>query len=129
GEGGAAGFIGDAKPIPYTRPQIAAAYVLAAQMMGMRYAYLEGGSGTTTPVPRSVISYVKKFANIKIIVGGGIRNKETAKDIVAAGADIIVTGTITEGIDNTELENRLKEIINGVKEGVKLRNMKSHANF
>lgn len=122
GEGGAAGFMGDAKPIPYTRPQITVAYALAAQMMGMRYVYLEGGSGATTPVPRSVISHVKKFTNIKIIVGGGIRNRDMAKDVVAAGADIVVTGTITEGIDSIELENKLNDIINGVKEGIRLRN-------
>jgi len=121
GEGGAAGFMGDAKPIPYTRPQIAAAYALAAQMMGMHYIYLEGGSGTNTPIPQLVISNVRKFVGIRIIVGGGIRDKNSAKNAVAAGADMIVTGTITEGISSEELEYRLNDIINGIKEGIKLR--------
>lgn len=121
GEGGAAGFMGDAKPIPYTKPQIAVAYALAAQMMGMHYVYLEGGSGATTPIPQSVISSVRKFVNIRIIVGGGIKDKNSAKNAVAAGADMIVTGTVTEGVNGEELESKLNDIINGIKEGTKLR--------
>jgi hypothetical protein len=34
---------------------------------------------------------------------------------------MIVTGTITEGISSEELEYRLNDIINGIKEGIKLR--------
>lgn len=126
GEGGAAGFMGDAKPIPYTKPQIAVAYALAAQMMGMHYVYLEGGSGATAPIPQSVISSVRKFVNIRIIVGGGIKDKNSAKNAVAAGADMIVTGTVTEGVNSEELESKLNDIINGIKEGTKLRHQTSN---
>jgi phosphoglycerol geranylgeranyltransferase len=96
GEGGTAGIVGRAVPIPYSKPELAAVHALAAQYFGMRFVYLEGGSGTSQPVPPTMIKAVKKTVNIPVIVGGGIRNVEQAKNAVAAGADIIVTGNIIE---------------------------------
>lgn len=97
GYGGAAGYVGKARPIPYDRPEIGAAYVLAARMMGMKYAYLEAGSGAPEPIPPTFIRYAAKVKkNLTLIVGGGIRSPEKAKAAVRAGADIIVTGTIVE---------------------------------
>ena len=45
GEGGAAGIVGDANPLPFDKPEIAASYALAAKFLGMRFIYLEAGSG------------------------------------------------------------------------------------
>ncbi len=97
GYGGAAGFIGRARPLPLDKPEIVAAYVLAAEMLGMKYTYLEAGSGAPNPIPPEVIKYVTKVKRNSItIVGGGIRDPSKAKEIARAGADIIVTGTIIE---------------------------------
>ncbi len=97
GYGGAAGYVGRARPIPYDRPEIGAAYVLAARMMGMKYAYLEAGSGAPEPIPPAFIRHAAKVKkNLTLIVGGGIRSPEKAKAAAKAGADIIVTGTIVE---------------------------------
>jgi len=41
GEGGSTGFIGQARGIPSSKPNLAAMYALAAQYMGMRFLYLE----------------------------------------------------------------------------------------
>ncbi|MEM3948612.1 MAG: geranylgeranylglyceryl/heptaprenylglyceryl phosphate synthase, partial [Zestosphaera sp.] len=51
GYGGAAGYVGRARPIPYERPELGVAYVLAARFLGMRYVYLEAGSGAPEPIP------------------------------------------------------------------------------
>ncbi|MBU5678600.1 MAG: geranylgeranylglyceryl/heptaprenylglyceryl phosphate synthase [Candidatus Aenigmatarchaeota archaeon] len=71
-------------------------YALAAQYMGMRLVYLEAGSGAYEPVPLEMIKAVKHEIDIPLIVGGGIKTEEQAKNAIIAGADIIVTGTIIE---------------------------------
>ncbi|MEM2579009.1 MAG: geranylgeranylglyceryl/heptaprenylglyceryl phosphate synthase [Desulfurococcaceae archaeon] len=93
----AVAHVGRVIPIPENRPEIIAAYALAAEMMGMKYFYIEGGSGAPQPVPHTFPSIVKKYAKeLVVIVGGGIREPEVASKIASAGADIIVTGTIVE---------------------------------
>lgn len=112
GDGGAAGRIGKAHAIPYDQPELAANYALAGQYFGMRFIYLEGGSGAATPVPPEMIRTVKNSTVVTLIVGGGIRTKEQALAAAMAGADIIVTGNIIESAD---AKQRVAEIINGIK--------------
>ena len=95
--GGTVGFVGDARLIPRKKPELAVAYALAAKYMGMRLVYLEAGSGADSPVPVPMVAAVKKaIGNTLLIVGGGIRSKEAAVELVAAGADLLVTGTAVE---------------------------------
>lgn len=97
GYGGAAGYIGKARPIPFDQPYIAAAYAMAAEMLGMKYIYLEAGSGSPQHVPPEMVKTVKSsLKEAFLIVGGGIRSPEAAKAIIEAGADAIVTGNILE---------------------------------
>jgi len=97
GYGGAAGHVGRARPIPYEKYEIASAYALAAELIGMEYVYLEAGSGAPRSIPPEMVSSIKEAtSSIKLIVGGGIRDVETAIELVRKGADIIVTGTIIE---------------------------------
>ncbi len=112
GYGGAAGFIGRARPIPYEKPDIGAAYVLAARYLGKKYIYLEAGSGAPAPIPPTFVNAAAKIkGNALLMVGGGIKTAETANEIVKAGADIIVTGTVVE-----EDPHKAVEIIKAVKE-------------
>ncbi|MFQ6074576.1 MAG: geranylgeranylglyceryl/heptaprenylglyceryl phosphate synthase, partial [Candidatus Bathyarchaeia archaeon] len=60
GEGGVAAFIGQARPIPYDKPEVAMIYALAAQYLGMRFVYLEAGSGAKRHVPPEMITMVRK---------------------------------------------------------------------
>ena len=95
--GGTVGFVGDARLIPRKKPELAVAYALAAKYMGMRLIYLEAGSGADSPVPIPMVAAVKKaIGNTLLVVGGGIRSKEAAVELVAAGADLLVTGTAVE---------------------------------
>ncbi len=91
-----AGEVGKAALIKRNNAKLAAAYASAAQHMGFRLVYLEAGSGADKPVPPKMISTVKKSIDIPVIAGGGIRKPQQAKAAARAGADIIVTGTITE---------------------------------
>ena len=117
--GGTVSFIGDAKPIPRDKPEIAAAYALAGQYMGMRFVYLEAGSGVKDPVPDATIAIVRKATNSVIVVGGGIRDEKFAREKVLAGADIIVTGTLVE--ENKNVTDALKPIIKSIKDAAKSR--------
>ena len=74
----------------------AAGYALAAQFLGMRFVYLEAGSGAPAPVPIPMVAAVRSAIEIPIIVGGGIRQASEAAALLAAGANALVTGTITE---------------------------------
>jgi phosphoglycerol geranylgeranyltransferase len=112
GEGGTAGIVGRAIPVPYNKPELAAAHALAGQYLGMRFIYLEGGSGAKHPVPPEMIRTVKNYIDIPLIVGGGIKTKEQALTAVSAGADVIVTGNVIEG---TDAKQKVSEIISGVK--------------
>lgn len=109
-----AAWAGDVKPLPRDKPDIAVAYSLAGKYLGMKFIYLEAGSGASMPVPNEMISAVKSNLNSDsfLIVGGGIRDEKTAREKVKAGADIIVTGTIAE-----KDPEKLKSIIRAIKKG------------
>jgi phosphoglycerol geranylgeranyltransferase len=85
-----------AELIPYSKPEVAAAYALAAQYFGMRFVYLEAGSGAGKPVDVSMVREVSSELEIPLIVGGGIRTPQQAEALAGAGASAIVTGTVLE---------------------------------
>ena len=119
GEGGAAGVIGRAFSIPYNKPELAVAHALAAKYLGMRFVYLEGGSGVSQPVPAQMVQMVKGIVDAPLIVGGGIRTGAQAKEIVIAGSDIIVTSTaLEEENEKGSAKDKIEEIIDGIKKGV-----------
>lgn len=112
GEGGTAGVVGKAIPVPYNKPELAAAHALAGQYLGMHFIYLEAGSGAKDPVPPEMIRTVKQYVDVPLIVGGGIRSKEKALAAASAGADIIVTGNVVE---TSGAQKKVSEIIDGIK--------------
>jgi phosphoglycerol geranylgeranyltransferase len=111
GEGTSAWFVGSARGIPFDKPKIAAAYSLAAQFLGMRFVYLEAGSGAASSVTPEMVQTVRKVFKGFLIVGGGIKDPITAKKIASAGADAIVIGTLLE--KNGTLKN-LTEIAKAI---------------
>jgi phosphoglycerol geranylgeranyltransferase len=112
GDGGTAGVIGKAAPVPYNKPELATAHALAGQYLGMHFIYLEAGSGAKKPVPPEMIHAVKNHVNVPLIVGGGIKSRSQALTAASAGADIIVTGNV---IENAEVKNKVAEIVEGMK--------------
>src|SRR5437899_9102672 len=96
GEGTSAWFIGSARTIPFEKSNLAAMYALSAQFLGMRFVYLEAGSGAKSNVKPEMVAAVRKVFRGFLIVGGGIKNTQTAAELVKAGADGIVIGTMLE---------------------------------
>ncbi|MDG5814649.1 geranylgeranylglyceryl/heptaprenylglyceryl phosphate synthase [Chitinispirillales bacterium ANBcel5] len=105
-------FMSNTRPLPRNKPGIAAAHALAAQYMGMHLVYLEAGSGAKISVPPEFIKAVCSYIDIPVIVGGGIRDTETAAEKLSAGADIIVTGNMLSKENGI---STMKEIASAVK--------------
>ncbi|HCL31296.1 MAG TPA: geranylgeranylglyceryl/heptaprenylglyceryl phosphate synthase [Candidatus Latescibacteria bacterium] len=89
-------YISATRPIPRGKDDIAMAHALAAQYLGMKLVYLETGSGAAASVPASMIQAVSQYVDLPVIVGGGVRDPEAAREKVEAGAAFVVTGTAVE---------------------------------
>ncbi|MBE6485272.1 MAG: geranylgeranylglyceryl/heptaprenylglyceryl phosphate synthase [Methanosphaera stadtmanae] len=110
--GGTVGWVGDAKPIPRKKSDLALAYSMAAEFLGMRVIYLEAGSGADSHIPLDFIMKVKKLTNLIVIVGGGIRSAKDAQEVSRAGADIIITGTVVE--ETEDAYKKIKELTDAI---------------
>jgi phosphoglycerol geranylgeranyltransferase len=112
--GGTVGWIGDARLVPRNKPEIAAAYALAGQYMGMRWIYLEAGSGVADTVPPAMVKAVKAaIEDTKLIIGGGIRTDKQASLLAEAGADVIVTGTAIE--EDADIEKKIGSFVDVIR--------------
>lgn len=89
-------YMSATKPIPRAKDDIAMAHALAAQYLGMKLIYLETGSGAAASVPASMVRSVTRYVDLPVIVGGGIRDPEVAREKVDAGAAFVVTGSVVE---------------------------------
>ena len=96
GEGTTVWHVGSARTIPFEKSGLAAMYALSAQFLGMRFVYLEAGSGAKTNVRPEMVAAVRKIFKGFLIVGGGIRSPQTAAELAKAGADALVIGTFIE---------------------------------
>ena len=110
--GGAVGEVGEANLIGSKDTELVSAYCQTAEMYGFSTVYLEAGSGASMPVSLDLIRMAKSSMRCTLIVGGGIRTPEQMKAAADAGADYIVTGTITEEFDDLHLlKERLQSLI------------------
>lgn len=96
-------YMSGSLPVPRNKPEIAAATALASEYLGMKLIYLEAGSGADNSVPNEMIKAVSSQCRIPVVVGGGIRNPQTAREKVENGASIIVTGNYFEDENNWDL--------------------------
>ncbi len=101
-------YMSGCTPIPNSKYDIAAAHALTAQYLGMKFVYLEAGSGARTPVPVEMIREVASYSSIPIIVGGGINSPEAVAARIDAGASLVVVGNHFE--NDTRLTH-LRELV------------------
>ncbi|MEI7596348.1 MAG: geranylgeranylglyceryl/heptaprenylglyceryl phosphate synthase [Bacteroidota bacterium] len=114
GKSTAASYMSNSFPIPYDKDDIAVCTAMAGEMLGLKLIYMDAGSGSASSISETMTRRVKDNIDIPLIVGGGIRNIETAKMLYNAGADCLVIGNAIEK-DNSiirEMSDLLK-IING----------------
>ena len=62
-----------------------------------------------------MIERAKIVEGLTLVIGGGIRTAEQAKVAAQAGADWVVTGTMTEDAsDLEELRSRISAVVNAL---------------
>jgi phosphoglycerol geranylgeranyltransferase len=83
-------------PIKNSDKKLAVATAIAGELLGMKIIYLEGGSGTKTPLHSSLVREVRKNIAVPLIAGGGIDSPEKGLALLKAGADMIVVGNAIE---------------------------------
>ena len=98
-------YISGTTPIPQDKPGIAAATALAGCQLGLKLIYLDCGSGADQYASPKLIAAVKNEVHVPIIVGGGIKTREDAEAVFAAGADVVVVGNMLE--ENPEFLTQL----------------------
>ncbi len=113
------GRIGEVDLIDRDDIRTAQEYAKAAELFGMRFCYLEGGSGVREPIPSKMISAVREVIEIPMVLGGGISDASRAREAVRAGADVIVTGTLVE--KEPDIAKAVKGTIEGMVKGWKER--------
>ena len=104
-------YMSGSLPVPRNKPEIAAATALAGEYLGMKLIYLEAGSGAQDSVPDEMVKAVSEECSVPVVVGGGIRNPQTARKKVESGASIIVTGNFFEDENNWHL---IKDFSNAI---------------
>ncbi len=94
------GYVGEANLLPREKIDLAVAYSMAAQYMGMRFVILESGSGAPAPVPTEMVSAIRKTCKLNIVIAGGVKTPEQAGKLIASGANCIHVGTRIEESPN-----------------------------
>ena len=109
--GGKVGEVGQAELLMPSEGELAHAYALTASMYGFKLLYLEAGSGADQQVNPDLITSANRVSELTLLVGGGIRTPKQAKKASDAGADWIVTGTLTEdAADLADLQSKISAI-------------------
>ena len=89
-------YISNTNPIPKDKYNIAAATALAGEQLGLKFIYIDAGSGAIFPISKKMIQTIKRNISIPLIVGGGIKNYKDLENAWIAGADIVVIGNAIE---------------------------------
>ncbi|MBN1186355.1 MAG: geranylgeranylglyceryl/heptaprenylglyceryl phosphate synthase [Bacteroidales bacterium] len=89
-------YISNTNPIPRDKIELAVATAIAGELLGHKFIYLEGGSGSQLSVSPEIIKGVRESITIPLIVGGGIKNKQQVDEAFLAGADMVVIGNAFE---------------------------------
>lgn len=89
-------YMSHSMPLPRSKPDVAAATALAAEMMGMRLLFTDGGSGADDTVPEDMIEAITEACSAPLVVGGGLTAPREVADKVRAGASFVVVGNAIE---------------------------------
>ncbi|HET9003629.1 MAG TPA: geranylgeranylglyceryl/heptaprenylglyceryl phosphate synthase, partial [Gemmatimonadaceae bacterium] len=83
-------------PLPSDKPELVAAHVRAAMLIGMQAVYLDAGSGASRPVSPALVAAARGATRGTLFVGGGVGNAAAVRAAREAGADYVVVGTVIE---------------------------------
>lgn len=89
-------YMSNTTPIPADKTDIVQCTAMAGEMLGHRLIYMDAGSGARRPIPVEAIRAVRQHTEVPLVIGGGIRTPEAARQASQAGADLVVVGTAAE---------------------------------
>jgi putative glycerol-1-phosphate prenyltransferase len=89
-------YISNTNPIPNNKSDVAVCTAIAGEMLGLKCIYMDAGSGAREPISAEMIDAVSCATSIPLIIGGGIKTPEKARENIEAGADVIVVGNAFE---------------------------------
>jgi len=102
-------YMSNTTPIPWNKSEVAVCTAIAGEMLGLKLLYMDTGSGALNPVSMDMIEKVRNNITLPIIIGGGITTPRKARDVLNAGADVIVVGNAIE--KDPRLIYKIAEII------------------
>jgi len=109
------GWVGEAKPIPYHKPDIAVAYALAGKLLGQRLTILERGSGAPGPSSPEMFRAVKDAVGHPVICAGSSKTMDDIKSTILAGADgVHVASLVQHAEDPLAMAKKLVHFTKGV---------------
>ena len=89
--------VSQTRPLPADKPEVAAAHLRAAALIGMHAAYLDAGERRLARGERgSMVRGARAAWSGPLLVGGGIRGADSVRAARDAGADIVVIGGALE---------------------------------
>ena len=90
-------------------------HALAAQYLGKKVIFLETGSNSNLSAKESLIKNLHKILDIPIMVGGGIKDVDTAVNIARNGASYIVIGTLIEECQDAKILKEINDAVHMIK--------------
>jgi len=89
-------YMSNTLPIPKDKYDIGSATALAGVQLGLKYIYLDAGSGANSTIHPLMIKTIKKQISVPLFIGGGIKTQDQLEKAWSAGADIVVIGNAIE---------------------------------
>ena len=91
-------------------------HALAAQYMGNKLLFLECGSDSNTTIEPALLNKITQYLDIPVMVGGGIKNKETALSLAQSGASYLIIGSLIEQTLNSDITLEINNSIHNLNE-------------
>ena len=93
------------EPLNMSDTELVLSHALAGQYLGNKLIYFDCGSGAKKSMMPSLVKYISDNVNIPIMIGGGIKSKETIDKLVESGASYVIIGNFLESNKSDKLFN------------------------
>jgi len=93
------------EPLNMSDTELVLSHALAGQYLGNKLIYFDCGSGAKKSMMPSLVKYISDNVNIPIMIGGGIKSKETIDKLIESGASYVIIGNFLESSKSDKLFN------------------------
>ena len=93
------------EPLNMSDTELVLSHALAGQYLGNKLIYFDCGSGAKKSMIPSLVKYISDNVNVPIMIGGGIKSKETIDKLVESGASYVIIGNFLESSKSDKLFN------------------------